>query len=92
MYHGTRFYGRAAARVCKAEYIRASVGDRSQARLRSYFLQLIISAFATRMLAWATELLLNEPSVMMGLAVAALAWLFYVIHCHSQMLARGGGR
>ena len=92
MYHGTRFYGRAAARVCKAEYIRASVGDRCQARLRSYFLQLIISAFATRMLAWATELLLNEPGVMMGLAVAALAWLFYMIHWHSQMLARGGGR
>ena len=44
------------------------------------------------MLAWATELLLNEPGVMMGLAVAALAWLFYVIHCHSQMLARGGSR
>jgi hypothetical protein len=42
------------------------------------------------MLAWAMELLLNEPSVMMGLAVAALAWLFYVIHCHSQMLARDG--
>ena len=44
------------------------------------------------MLAWATELLLNEPGVMMGLAVAALAWLFYMIHWHSQMLARGGGR
>jgi hypothetical protein len=44
------------------------------------------------MLAWATELLLNQPGVMMGLAVAALAWLFYMIHCHSQMLARGGGR
>jgi hypothetical protein len=42
------------------------------------------------MLAWATELLLNEPGVMMGLAVAALAWLFYMIHWHSQMLARGG--